>query len=49
MRYKVRTAINEWDLRRLHATYQPDTEIEDFTTPYKENADLEHEARDDQA
>ena len=49
MRYKVRTAINEWDLRRLHATYQPDTEIERFATPYAENTDLEHEARDDPA
>ena len=49
MRYKVRTAINEWDLRRLHATYQPHTEIEQFATPYVENADLEHEARDDPA
>ena len=49
MRYKVRTAINEWDLRRLHPTYQPDTEIEGFDTRYEENADLEHEARDDPA
>ena len=46
MRYKVRTAINEWDLLRLHPTYQPDTEIEGFDTRYEENADLEHEARD---
>ena len=49
MRYKVRTAINEWDLLRLHPTYQPDTEIEGFKTRYEENADLEHEARDDPA
>ena len=47
MRYKVRAAINEWDLCRLHPNYQPDTEIEGFTTPYEENADLEHETRDD--
>ena len=49
MRYKVRAAINEWDLRRLHATYRPDTQIEDFTTSYEENADLEQEARDNSA
>ena len=47
MRYKVRAAINEWDLCRLHTDYQPDTEIEGFTNPYEENADLEHETRDD--
>ena len=47
MRYKVRAAINEWDLCRLHPDYQPDTEIEGFTTPYEENADLEHETKDD--
>ena len=47
MRYKVRAAINEWDLRRLHPDYRPDTEIEGFTNPYEENTDLEHETRDD--
>ena len=47
MRYKVRAAINEWDLCRLHSDYQPDTEIEGFTNPYEENIDLEHETRDD--
>ena len=47
MRYKVRAAINEWDLHRLHPGYRPDTEIETFTPPYEENSDLEQETRDD--
>ena len=47
MRYKVRAAINEWDLRRLHPGYRPDTEFEDFTTPYEENADPERETSDE--
>ena len=50
MRYKIRAAINEWDLRRLHAAYEPNTEIERFAAPYVESADLEeHEAGDDSA
>ena len=47
MRYKVRAAINEWDLHRLHPGYRPDTKIESFTPTYEENSDLEQEARDD--
>ena len=47
MRYKVRAAINEWDLRRLHPGYEPDTEFRGFATPYIENADLEHDTRDE--
>ena len=47
MRYKVRAAINEWDLRRLHPNYRPETEFEGFETSYEENADLERESRDD--
>ena len=46
MRYKVRAAINEWDLHRLHSDYRPATEIEAFTPTYDENADLEREAGD---
>ncbi len=46
MRYKVRKAINEWDLRRLDPDYQPDTEIEDFAASYEENTDLERDAGD---
>ena len=47
MRYKVRAAINEWDLRRLHPGYEPETEFKGFATPYIENADLEHDTRDE--
>ncbi len=47
MRYKVRAAINEWDLRRLYPNYRPHTEGVEFTTPYDENVDLEHETRDE--
>ncbi len=47
MRYKVRAAINEWDLCRLYPDYRPDTEFEGFTTTYEENSDLERETKDD--
>ncbi|MCY4460657.1 MAG: DUF2791 family P-loop domain-containing protein [Albidovulum sp.] len=49
MRYKVRAAINEWDLRRLHPGYQPITEFENIATSYEENADLERGTEDDTA
>ena len=47
MRYKVRAAINEWDLRRLRPGSRPQTQIEIVTPGYDENTDLEKEARDD--
>lgn len=47
MRYKVRAAINEWDLMRRYPDYQPNTEGEEFRHPYAENTDLERESRDD--
>ena len=47
MRYKVRAAINEWDLHRLCPGYRPETEIETFAPTYEENADLERESRGD--
>ena len=47
MRYKVRAAINEWDLMRRYPDYQPNTEGEEFRHPYVENADLERESRGD--
>ncbi len=43
MRYKVRAAINEWDLRRLHPEYRPQTEMEDFMNAYAEDTDLENQ------
>ena len=47
MRYKVRAAINEWDLRRLIPEYLPEMEVEDFTPTYREDSDLERESWDD--
>jgi P-loop Domain of unknown function (DUF2791) len=41
MRQYVRAWINEWDLRRLDAGYQPATEIVDVTSDYREDPDLE--------
>ena len=47
MRYKVRAAINEWDLLRLKPGSQPDTEIDEFTPMYDEDADLERGSKAD--
>ena len=47
MRYRVRAAINEWDLMRHYPDYQPNIEGEEFRHFYAENADLERESRDD--
>ncbi len=47
MRYKVRAAINEWDLLRLCPGYCPDIETEEFRRSYKEDAQLERPAADD--
>jgi hypothetical protein len=41
MRQYVRAWINEWDLRRLDASYRPATEIVDVSSDYREDADLE--------
>jgi len=41
IRYKVRSAINEWDLRRLRPGYQPNIEISETTHSYEEDANLE--------
>ena len=41
MRYKVRTAINQWDVMRLVPGARPSTEVEEFVTDYDENLDLE--------
>ena len=47
MRYKVRAAINEWDLLRLKPGSHPDTEIDEFIPVYEEDADLERQSKDD--
>lgn len=49
MRYKVRAAINEWDLRRLRPDYRPDTVSDGFANRYEENEDLERESGNDPA
>ena len=47
MRYKVRAAINEWDLLRLYPDSSPETEGAEFHHAYEENADLERDSKDD--
>ena len=46
MRYKVRAAINEWDLLRIYPDYRPDTVVDEFRQTYEEDADLERESGD---
>lgn len=41
MREYVRAWINEWDLRRLDPTYQPEIRVEHVTTDYSEDLELE--------
>ncbi len=41
MRYKVRAAINEWDLRRLQVADLPDTEFVAFDNTYDEDTIVE--------
>lgn len=47
MRYKVRAAINEWDLRRLYPDSQTGTVVDEFRPVYSENTDLEREPDND--
>ncbi len=46
MRYKVRSAINEWDLLRLRPGYRPEIEAQEFQHDYGEDSDLEKPAAD---
>ena len=46
MRYKVRAAINEWDLLRIFPGSAPDTVVDEFRPGYEEDADLEAESGD---
>ena len=41
MREYVRAWINEWDLRRLDPSYQPDIEVEQVASEYFEEPELE--------
>ena len=47
MRYKVREAINTWDLLRLRPGSRPEIEGDDFTFTYEENRALEQESKAD--
>ena len=46
MRYKVRAAINEWDLLRLYPNASPETEGTEFSARYEEVPELEQETKD---
>lgn len=48
MRYKVRSSINEWDLRRLYPDSKPETEETEYHPTYAEDRDLEGGPRDDE-
>ena len=48
MRYRIRAAINEWDLRRLYPDAQPETEGREFDYRYDELPDMEKEVKDDE-
>ena len=47
MRYRIRSAINEWDLLRLYPDSSPETEGRELTHQYIEISDLENQSRDD--
>ena len=46
MRYRIRSAINEWDLLRLYPNSTPETEGREFTHQYLENSDLQTQSMD---
>ena len=46
MRYKVRAAINAWDLLRIYPDSRPEAVGGEFRHAYRENADLEGESGD---
>ncbi len=47
MRYKVRAAINEWDLLRLYPKARPETGGTEFKPKYEESPELEQETQDE--
>ena len=47
MRYKVRAAINEWDLLRLYPDSRPQTEGTEIKIRYEDHPDLEKEVKDE--
>ena len=48
MRYKVRAAINEWDLLRLYPEAHPEIVSDEFHYTYEEDPDLERASQDDE-
>ena len=48
MRYRIRSAINEWDLLRLYPDSRPETEGREFTHHYVEISDLETQSQDNE-
>ncbi len=48
MRYRIRSAINEWDLLRLYPDSRPETEGREFTHQYVEISDLETQSKNDE-
>ena len=48
MRYRIRAAINEWDLLRLYPDSSPETEGREFSHQYVEISDLETQSKDDE-
>ncbi|MGQ4807641.1 hypothetical protein NKDENANG_00996 [Candidatus Entotheonellaceae bacterium PAL068K] len=47
MRYKVRDAINQWDLLRLYPNVHPETAGTEFKPTYEESPELEQETGDE--
>ena len=47
MRYKVRAAINEWDLMRLYPNARPETEGVDYRPGYQEDPELAREGENE--
>lgn len=47
MRYKVRAAINEWDLMRLYPNSRPETEGIDYRLGYHEDPELTREGENE--
>ena len=47
MRYRVRSSVSEWDIRRLYPDSHPETVIAEFRPTYAEEPDRERESEDD--
>lgn len=47
MRFKVRSAINQWDLLRIYPNSRPDIEGTEYRNEYFEDHDLEISSKDD--